>query len=116
MYSSQSRGRGERLNRTLHDRLVNELRVTGITDMAAANEYLNRTFTPDYNRRFGREPKDLESAFVGCNGTDLNQIFCIEEERVVNKGNTVSCKNKILQLEPQPNRRTNQSSSISIGY
>ena len=105
-YSPQGRGRGERLNRTLQDRLVNELRVAGATDMATANEYLNQTFIPDFNRRFGREPKDPESAFVGCNGTDLNQIFCIEEERVVNKDNTISYKNKILQLEPQPNRRT----------
>ena len=39
-YSPQGRGRGERLNRTLQDRLVNELRVAGITDMASANEYL----------------------------------------------------------------------------
>ncbi len=105
-YSPQGRGRGERLNRTLQDRLVNELRVAGITDMASANKYLNQTFIPDFNRRFGRAPKDPESAFVDCNGIDLNQIFCIEEERVVNKDNTVSYKNKILQLEPQPNRRT----------
>lgn len=105
-YSPQGRGRGERLNRTLQDRLVNELRVARIADMAGANEYLNQIFIPDFNQRFGRSPKDPQAVFVSCRGTDLNQIFCIEAERVVNKDNTVSYKNKILQLEPQQNRRT----------
>ena len=36
-YSPQARGRSERLNRTFQDRLVNELRVAGITTLAAAN-------------------------------------------------------------------------------
>ena len=105
-YSPQGRGRGERLNRTLQDRLVNELRVAGITDMDGANGYLNQVFIPDFNQRFGRSPKDPQAVFVGCRGTDLNQIFCVEAERVVNKDNTVSYKNKVLQLEPQQNRRT----------
>ncbi len=105
-YSPQGRGRGERLNRTLQDRLVNELRVAGITDMAAANKYLNQVFIPDFNQTFGRSPRDQQSVFVSCKGTDLNQIFCIEAERVVNKDNTIFYETKTLQLEPQPNRRT----------
>lgn len=105
-YSPQGRGRGERLNRTLQDRLVNELRVARITDMAGANEYLNQVFIPEFNERFGRSPKDPQEVFVSCRGTDLSQIFCVEAERVVNKDNTVSYKNKVLQLEPQLNRCT----------
>ena len=105
-YSPQGRGRGERLNRTLQDRLVNELRVAGITTISAANEYLNQVFIPDFNQRFGRSPRDSQSVFVSCTETDLNQIFCIEAERVINKDNTVSYENQILQLEPQPKRRT----------
>lgn len=82
------------MNRTLQDRLVNELRVAGIADMAGANEYLNHVFIPDFNQRFGRSPKDSRAVFVSCKGTDLNQIFCIEAKRVVNKDNTVSLKIK----------------------
>src|SRR2546425_5194557 len=43
-YSPQARGRSERVNRTLQDRLVNELRVAGITTVAAANRYLRDQF------------------------------------------------------------------------
>src|SRR6185436_20756792 len=52
----QARGRGERLNRTLQDRLVNELRRAGITSVAAANTYLRERFIPDYNATFTRGP------------------------------------------------------------
>jgi hypothetical protein len=45
-YSPQARGRSERANRTLQDRLVNELRVAGITTLDAANAYLRDVFLP----------------------------------------------------------------------
>src|SRR5438874_1235554 len=51
-YSPQARGRGERHNRTLQDRLVNELRVAGIATLATDNAYLRERFIPDHNARF----------------------------------------------------------------
>ncbi len=57
-YSPQARGRSERVNGTLQDRLVNELRVAGVRTVAAANRYLRERFVPDYNARFGRPPAD----------------------------------------------------------
>ena len=36
--SSQAKGRVERANRTLQDRLVKELRLAGLSDMEAGNE------------------------------------------------------------------------------
>jgi len=77
-----------------------------VTDINAANEYLNQVFIPQFNRDFGRCPGDPESVFVSFAGTDLNQIFCFEAKRVVNKDNTVRYENQILQLQPQPLRRT----------
>src|SRR6059036_3293968 len=47
-YSPQARGRSERMNGTLQGRLVNELRVAGITTVAAANRYLRERFLPDF--------------------------------------------------------------------
>src|SRR5436309_8165683 len=55
-YSPQARGRSERANRTLQDRLVNELRVAGITTVAAANRYVRDRFLPAFNAEFGRPP------------------------------------------------------------
>src|SRR6185436_9645838 len=55
-HSPQARGRSERANRTLQDRLVNELRLAGIRTVPAANRYLDEHFLPTYNQTFGRPP------------------------------------------------------------
>ena len=51
-YSPEARGRSERLNRTFQERLVNELRVAGITAVPAANRYLHERFLAAYDARF----------------------------------------------------------------
>ena len=103
-YSPQARGRGERLNRTLQDRLVNELRLAGLTTLEAANAYLQDRFIPDYNASFTRPPADPTSAFVPLGDVDLGQILCEEDERVVAPDNTVSFDGVQLQLAKQPGR------------
>ncbi|MGH7394898.1 MAG: ISNCY family transposase, partial [Candidatus Methylomirabilales bacterium] len=105
-YSPQARGRSERLNRTLQDRLVNELRLHSATTLAAANAYLRARFLPDYNEEFARPPADPTSAFVPLGAADLAQILCHEEERTVGRDNVVVLDRVPLQLAPQPGRRT----------
>jgi transposase len=105
-YSPQARGRGERLNRTLQGRLVNELRLAGITTLEAANAYLRDHFIPDYNTTFTRPPADPASAFVPLGDVDLDQLLCVEEDRVVGQDNTVSVDGLCLQLAKQPGRPT----------
>ena len=90
-YSPQARGRSERLNRTFQDRLVNELRVAGITTLAAANRYLARAASCRSTTPPSRAPpRDPASAFVPLGDVDLEQILCHEEERVVARDNTVT--------------------------
>jgi hypothetical protein len=79
-YSPAARGRSERVNRTLQDRLVNEWRVAGITTVLAANRYLREHFLPAFNAEFGRAPADPASAFVPASGVDLEHILCIEDD------------------------------------
>jgi transposase len=105
-YSPQARGRGERLNRTLQDRLVNELRLAGIDTLEAANTYLRQQFIADYNARFSHPPADPTPAFVALGDVDLEQILCEEEERVVAPDNTVSFDTVRVQLAKQPGRPT----------
>lgn len=105
-YSPQARGRSERVNRTLQDRLVNEWRVAGITTLAAANRYLRDQFLPAFNAEFGRPPRDPVSAFVPLQHVDLERILCVEEERVVSRDNVVVIDRLALQLSKQPGRRT----------
>jgi hypothetical protein len=105
-YSPQARGRSERLNRTFQDRLVNELRVAGVTTSAAANAYVRDQFLPQHNTTFSCAPRDPASAFVAVGGVDLEQIFCHEAERVVAPDNTVSFEGRVLQLAKQRGRRS----------
>lgn len=105
-YSPQARGRIERLNRTLQDRLVNELRVAGIASVEGANRYLHEMFMPEYDRCFSHPPRETESAFVALQGFDLDQVLCHEEERTVAGDNTVSLLGVVLQIGKQPGRRT----------
>ena len=105
-YSPQARGRSERVNRTLQDRLVNELRVAGIATLPAANRYVRERFVPAFNGEFGRAPADPASAFVPLGRVDLDQILCVEDERVVGRDNVVTTDRRPLQLAKQPGRRT----------
>src|SRR5438309_2047071 len=105
-YSPQARGRSERVNGTLQDRLVNELRVAGVRTVAAANRYLRTRFVPAFNAEFGRRPADRRSAFVPLGRVDLEQILCVEAERVVGRDNVVTADGVALQLGKQPGRRT----------
>ncbi len=104
--SPQARGRSERLNRTLQDRLVNELRVAGIRTVEEANRYLERTFRPDCNTRFARPPADFASGFVPFGNVDLDQYLCVEARRRVNRDNTVVLGKTMLQIPRQPGRRS----------
>jgi transposase len=103
-YSPQARGRSERLNRTLQDRLVHELRLARIVTCERANAFIADTFLARYNDEFAVAPSDATSAFVTAGGADLDQILCHEESRGVGKDNTVTLEGVCLQIPKQPGR------------
>jgi transposase len=103
-YSPEARGRSERVFRTLQDRLPKELALIGITDMAAANQYLAEQFLPAYNRRFAVAAAEPGTAFVPWIGTGLADMLCVQEERVVANDNTVRYQGKSLQIPPDRHR------------
>src|SRR5262245_40127195 len=105
-YSPQARGRSERMNGTLQGRLVNELRVAGIRTVAAANRYLHDHFLSAFTAEFARPPADPASAFVPLGHVELDQILCVEQERVVGRDNIVVLDGLALQLAKQPGRRS----------
>lgn len=105
-YSPQARGRSERANRTLQDRLVNELRTARIATLERANRYLDEEFIPNYNAEFARAATNPDTAFVPLAGADLDPILCHEEERTVGKDNTITLDGVRLQIGKQPGRLT----------
>lgn len=100
-HSPQARGRAERINGTLQDRLVAELRLRAIHSCGEATRYLNRRFIPQYRKRFGQTPQDPSAAWRAIPPEwDLRNILCNRYERTVNNDNTVSVNGQILQLLP----------------
>jgi len=102
--SPEARGRSERAFGTMQGRLPQELRVAGITDYAAANEYLGQHFVPDFNRRFTVTPAQAGSAFVPLVGVDLELLLSAQHERVVRNDSTVPFETLTLQLPQRPER------------
>ena len=103
-YSPQARGRSERAFGTLQDRLVNELRLAGITTAEAANAFLREVYLPEHNARFAVEPTGEGSAFTAIPGVDLDDILCVHEERQVGNDNCVSFRTLKLQIPESPMR------------
>ncbi len=102
-YSPEARGRSERMFGTLQKRLPQKLRLAGIATMAEANRYLEEVFWPAHNARFARPAAEAGSAFVAFAGT-LEDILCVQEERVVGNDNTVRYKNRSLQIPADRHR------------
>jgi len=113
-YSPQARGRSERMNRTLQDRLVSELRVAGVTTPETANDYLRERYLPTHNEEFAQEPADATSAFVELGDVDLDEIFFEEVVRKVGKDNTVGFDAVVLQIDKQPARRTCAGLAVQV--
>lgn len=87
----QAKGRVERANKTLQDRLVKELRLQNISTIEEANQYLP-TFIKQYNRKFGIEPRSPIDAHrkVLHSETEVKQILSIHHQRKLTKN--LSCQ------------------------
>jgi len=97
-YSPEARGRCERMFSTHQERLPKELAAAGITDMDAANVYLQDKYMPAFNHEFAVKPTMEARAFVKWFGGSLDDILCEQFERTVAKDNTVSFEGRVLQI------------------
>src|ERR1700757_278710 len=100
--SPQAKGRIERAFGTLQDRMVKELRLAGISSIAAANAWLPGFITA-YKPRFGRDPanaKDLHRPLAQAD--NLDEILAWREERTVTRNLTLHYDRMMLILDPTP--------------
>ncbi len=112
-YSPQAKGRVERCNGTLQDRLVKAMRLAGICHMKGANEFLEGEFLPDHNRRFGvpaAQPADLHRKPPA----DLGEILCWENERTVRKDWTVAWNHRSFQLDREHEKLSLAGREITV--
>ncbi len=102
--SPEARGRSERAFGTIQGRLPQELRLHGISSYLDANQYLDRVFVPDFNRRFTVTPAERGSAFVQVASMDLELVLSVQHERVVRADSVVVFEKLLLQLPPSRHR------------
>lgn len=115
-YSPQARGRSERMFGTLQQRLPKELTSAGITAMAEANRFLKETFLPEFNNRFKVKAQEEGSAFVPWRSEmiKLDDILCLQQERIANKDNTIAYRGKCLQIPEGESRYSYAKTKIKV--
>jgi transposase len=97
--SPQAKGRIERANQTLQDRLVKELRLRGISNMDAGNAYLPE-FLADFNRRFAVQPRSSHNAHRPLPNTEnLDLILTYQKTGTLSKNLTVQSNKIIYQIQ-----------------
>jgi hypothetical protein len=95
----QAKGRIERANQTLQDRLVKELRLRGISDMEAGNVYLPE-FGEDFNHRFAVQPRSSHDVHRPILETEnLDVILTHQKTGSLSKNLTVQSNNVIYQIQ-----------------
>jgi hypothetical protein len=100
--SPQAKGRVERNHGTHQDRLVKKLRRLGIADAPTANAFLDTTYLPEHNRRFAVAPASAEDFHRRApSRTTLDQVFQLEEERVLSNDWVVRYATRSLQVARQ---------------
>ena len=95
---SQAKGLIERTNGTFQGRLINELKLNGITTIEEANKYLTEIFVPKFNNKFAMNYKKFKSVFE--KSPELNSInytLAILTPRKIDNGNSIKFKNKYYQ-------------------
>jgi len=98
-HSPQAKGRVERRHAVFQDRLVKEMRLRNIRDLAQANLFLEGKFLDELNRRYAVSPaksQDLHRAVEA--GVVLGEVLCVQEGRVVGKDWCVRWRNRWLQI------------------
>jgi hypothetical protein len=113
-YSPQARGRSERSFGTWQGRLPQELRLAGITTAEGANTFLRERYIGEFNARFSVPAPEKGTAFRRTGRTDLNWIFTVQTERVVDKDNTVAIKERSWQIDKTRFRHTLAGSTVTI--
>lgn len=98
-HSPQAKGRVERANQTLQDRLVKEMRLAGINDMESANAWLPG-YIKDFNRRFAVKPKDTADAHLAYSDTPetLVRILSVQVTKTLSKNLSCQHENRLLQV------------------
>jgi hypothetical protein len=113
-YSPQARGRSERSFGTWQGRLPQELRLAGISTVEGANAFLRERYIAEFNSKFQVAAAEKGTAFRRTSRSDLNWIFTVQTERVVEKDNTVAIRDRWWQIDKTRFRNSLAGSTVTI--
>lgn len=113
-HSPQAKGRVERVNKTLQDRLVKALRLENISTIADANHYVQNIYMDEHNKLFSQSPEQQGDMHRSIDGYDLNSIFSIKEKRIVQNDFIVKYQNHLFQLHKQQKITVRPKDSVEI--
>ena len=99
--SPQAKGRVERANKTLQDRLVKEMTLREISGMDDANAFAQNEYLTMHNNKFAVTPAEEIDVHKSPLGFNLNDIFCLKDSRIIQNDFTVKYKNQLFQLEKE---------------
>ena len=94
--SPQAKGRVERANLTLQDRLVKELRLADISDIDGANAFVE-TYIETHNRKFARQAPNAHRSLSSHDS--LDHAFCLKHTRTVSRQLSLQYDKKRFNLE-----------------
>lgn len=113
--SPQAKGRVERLFNTLQDRLVQELRLEGITTPEKATAFLNGPFKADFNARFSKPAKQSQGVWRPLpKAVDVDRICSFRYEATVGNDNAVRLGGTILDIPPGPRHRGYAKTRVEV--
>jgi transposase len=113
-YSSQAKGRIEKLWQLFQDRFVVELRLAGIKTKEEAQKFLME-YLKKYNKRYVVDPKFREPVFRKAPAKNItDDVLCHKEFRVVANDHTISYNRRIYQIPRPTGWRTLAKKSVEI--
>ena len=113
--SPQAKGRVERLFKTLQDRLVQELRLAGISTPQKATTFLNGPFKADFNARFAKPARQSQAAWRALpKGVDVDRICSFAYNATVGNDNAVRLGGIILDIPAGPRHRGYAKARVEV--
>jgi transposase InsO family protein len=113
--SPQAKGRVERLFNTLQDRLVQELRLVGITSPEQATAFLNGSFKADFNARFAKPARESQPAWRPLpKGLDVHRVCSFRYQATVDNDNAVRLAGMVLDIPAGPRHQGYAKTRVDV--
>ena len=94
----EAKGKVERMNKTLQNRLLIDIKRFNIKNYSELNDWFNSYYIKYINKKFAYEPKQRQKAFVKLNKNNLEYILCTRDERLMLDGCVFTFKGKYYSV------------------